>query len=144
MKKIFVLGFLLLLIFSACKKDTLDFSSNTYFGIEEFYESANCDTDCGEAADCEGKLVHLKGVLDENNMSEDVHHFSILDSEKEKISIFVDVDTLISAQVFDKIKEWGGKEIKVVGIVVGNDAPTNFTCERLFSLKLNALEDVSL
>ena len=144
MKKNFVLGLLFLLIVSACKKDTLDFSSNTYFGIEEFYESENCDTECGEAADCEGKLVKLKGTLDENNINEDIHQFWILDSKKEKISIAVVVDTLISTQVFEKIAEWRGKEIKVIGIVVGDDAPTNFTCNRLFSLKLSAVEDVSL
>ena len=142
MKTKLVLSLWVLLILSSCKKDTLDFSSDTFFGIKDFLKSENCDTECGEAASCEGKIVHLQGILDENNINEYLQQFRVLDEKENKYSIAVSVDTTISLAVFEKIKNWGGKKIKISGKISGGDAPTNFTCDRIFTLTLSELKDV--
>jgi hypothetical protein len=75
MKKYFILIIVFSILLISCEKDLLDFSSDTYFGIEEFLKSENCNAECGTAASCEGEII-------------------------------------------------------------GFDAPTNFSCDRMFTMKL--------
>jgi hypothetical protein len=122
---------------TGCKKKTLDFSSDTYFGIKDFLKSENANTKCGTTASCENKTVKLKGLLDEMNINEDIKQFWLIDEKNSKYTISVDVDSVISKDVFSKIKNKGGQLIKIEGIVNGFDKQTNTSCDRSFKITIN-------
>ena len=124
------------MVLYGCKKD-LDLSSLDYFGIKTFLKSKNAKAKCGNKASCEDKTLRLKGILDENNINQEVSEFWLIDETKDKFSIMVSVDTIIKTEVFDKLEGKGGLVFKVEGIVEGFDKNYNFSCRRGFILKLD-------
>jgi hypothetical protein len=128
-------------ISTSCRKKTLDLESEVHT-IKELLKSTNCDTDCGAAADCEGKEVQVEGILDENNINADQSQFFMYDQKDNDYQIAITVNTDIKDAVFEKLTNKGGKLIEVRGIITGYDAHTNFSCERKFGIELANLDDV--
>ncbi len=135
MKKIIIL-LIVTVMFSACSKKVLDFSSDKYFGIKELIKSKNCDSDCDEQASCEGEIVKLEGVLDESNVNFDQSQFWLIDSHNQSISIMVDVSQEMKVDIFKKLKGKKNKLIKVKGKIKGFAAHYNFNCDRKFYIIL--------
>ena len=128
---------------SGCRKD-LDLDSDTFFGVKELLKSKNCEADCGETASCEGKIVKIKGKIDENNINEDVSTFFILDEKDEDYSISVEVEASCKEETFDKIRTKGGHGIKIEAKIQGFDMPVNFSCSRGFVLKLEEADKITV
>ena len=137
-----VVAFIVLL--SSCSKYLLDLSSDKYYNIKTFLKSENCDADCGTEASCEGKTVKLQGVIDVDNINKESNYFRIVDKNDIDFNIQIDVNQSINLQVFDKVAAFGSKLISVEGVANGFDAPTNYTCERLFNLTVNNPENLKL
>ena len=70
-----------ILSLTACNKKVLLFDRNIY-SVKTFLDSANCDTKCYETAQCEGKMVWLKGKLDQDNINRSHHQFYIIDTNQ--------------------------------------------------------------
>ncbi len=137
MKFGFILLSILFFLFTGCKKDELDLDSNTYFGIKAILNSENCNADCEETANCEGKMIKVKGFLDENNINASEHQFYLIDEKKDKYILEVKVDETVSSDVFQKLNGQGGQVFLVEGLMEGYDAPTNINCKRQFILRLD-------
>ena len=135
--------FLLLLIIG-CGQETLDLSSNTYFGVKEVLTSMNCEANCGETADCEGVTIRVKGRLDDANINAFAHQFYLLDESQEKFTLEVKVDEAVSADVFQKLNDMGGEVFLVKGEMEGYDASTNCRCTRQFLLRVDEASDVEM
>lgn len=125
----------------SCHLKVLELETETYT-VKELLKSANCDTECGFEADCEGKEVHVKGVIDDHNINEEQKQFFLQDQSNDKYFIEVIVDEDISEAVFNKLNGNGGELFKVSAIISGYDAPTNTNCERHFTLKLTEFENL--
>lgn len=141
-KSIFIVVIILISSFinTSCSKKLLNIEANTY-KVKELLKSENCDTDCGATADCEGKTVHVIGVLDEKNINEKTNQFFIYDSDDDyQLEVIVNDD--INEDVFNLLEGNGDKTFTVSGIITGFDAPTNFSCDRLFTLKLSEIDAV--
>jgi len=126
---------------TSCRKKTLDFETGVYT-VKELLKSANCDVDCGEKADCEGREVHIIALIDENNINEEQSQFSVYDASDEDYNINVTVASEIKDAVFQKLEGNGGKEFEVIATIKGYDAPTNFTCDRTFGLELTDADNL--
>jgi hypothetical protein len=142
-KQIGVIGVLLFIlgISTSCRKKTLDFESGVYT-VKELLKSANCDAACGTIADCEGREVHIKGLIDEDNINEEQSQFFIYDATNSDYNISVSVALEIKDAVFEKLEGNGGKEFEVTATIKAYDAPTNFTCDRKFGLELSDVDNL--
>ena len=141
--KIIVLLFVIVTVLS-CAKDTLFLESSVTFGIKEFLQSENCNTDCGTEASCEGQTVKLKGILDEYNINEAQSEFWLIDEDNDKYTIYYKVDTSITDAVFDKIRDYDGKLIEAKGVISGYDMPTNTSCDRGFYITIAKVSDIEI
>ena len=141
--KIFMLLSLLLLLLFGCKKE-LDFEADIYYHVKEFLLSKNCQTKCNIPAVAEGKTIKLQGFIDDFHVMEDLNNFQLFDKNNDNYSISVSVDSLISAAVFNKIRNSKTKNARIKGVVHGFDKPTNFTCERGFSIELKYESDFTI
>lgn len=133
-----------------CKKE-LDLNANIYYDIKEFLKSKNCKTDCWSQAPCEGEYARIKGKYYYDYSfcdSIDCPNFRISDSRKInysfKYNLSVSVDSSISIEVYEFLKDKDGQEIKVRGIIEGHDEPGNLNCERGFILLLNDINDIGI
>ena len=126
----------------ACHKKTLSFSHNVYT-LQTFINSANCDANCYETAQCEGKIVQLKGVLDQDNINRSYHQFYLTDVNR-RYSIEVKVADNITAEIFDILEKKPTAEYIVKGKIMGYDAATNFSCKRQFVVLLNRTMDLKI
>ncbi len=138
--KIFIILFAVIAM-SGCKK-TIDLNSDSYFGVQEFVKSKNAKSKCGEKAECEGKTIKLQGILDPNNINRETSAFFLIDQDKEKYTISVAVDSSITTEVFDKLKNKGGSFIKIEGVAEGFDMNYNFSCERGMVIKIDKASKV--
>lgn len=118
----------------SCNKKLLNLEST--YTVKELLKSANCNTECGESADCEGSQVHLQGVLDANNINKENKQFFLQDASNTDYSIEVIVAETINDAIFDKLEGNGGKLFEITAIIKGYDAPMNFSCDRYFQLEL--------
>ncbi len=137
-KKVIVLFFLVLL--SGCSKKLLDLSAGNY-ALSELLNSKNCDSKCWQQAACEGEMVSVYAYLDQDNIDKEQKSF-VLDGMRGGIQVFV-ADSILD-EVFEKLNANSNKMFLVKGIITGYDAPSNFVCERRFSMKINRAEDVSV
>ncbi len=126
-----------IVLLSSCKKETLDFTSDKYFDVEQFLKSSNCDTDCQKAASCEGKIVKLRGKVNLDNAVKEQGEFWLNDVENEKYQINVKLDPSIVDIVFYKLDDFKDEVVRVEGEIEGFDAPTNVSCDRKFILKID-------
>lgn len=139
-------GFLLVMIIflSSCGKDELDFSNGDYYEVKDVIDSANCDADCGQIADCEGEVVMVRGKLDAGNINASNDQFYLIDANDEDKTMEVKVMEDISEAVFQKLLGNGGEIFKINGELEGFDAPTNLNCQRMFFLKVNDASHVEI
>lgn len=145
-----LLGMLVLL--SSCKETG---SIGEYQSIPQLYDS--CPGNCGEQLACEGHLVKVWGYLDAHNIFDQSHN----DQESARFVIAEELDDqgfakgrrieVTSPQdgnnvsLFDKFNEASeSSKILITGNVKGYDAPTNLSCQRLISLKIQGEEDVNI
>lgn len=131
----------LLMIVAACKKE-LDFSADDYYRVRDFLRSRNCDTQCGQVAECEGMVVKLKGRIQAENVERETFSFFLEDEKSSNCHVSVQVDSLIATDVFDDILLAGSGAVKIEGLIEGHDEPGNLSCKRGFSLKLENREDL--
>lgn len=131
----------LLMALAACKKD-LDFTADDYYRVRDFLRSQNCDTECGQVADCEGIVVKLKGRINAENVERETFSFLLEDEKNSNCHVSVSVDSLIATDIFDDILLAGSGTVKIEGLIEGHDEPGNLKCKRGFSLKLENREDL--
>lgn len=145
MNKPHLLLVLIALVFvaGACKKE-LDLEADAYYGVRQFLQSKNCDTKCGEVADCEGVMVGVKGKVNLDNAERDALTFRLSDENHRNCDIEVRVDSLIATDIFDQLILAGNTHARVKGMVEGYDQPGNIKCKRGFVLRLDNEEDLML
>jgi hypothetical protein len=141
----YILIFLILSIpFIACKKEILDLSSENYWKVKNVLKSQNCDTKCGVKAACEGEMLKVEGLLDEENIDTLNHSIYLLDEGNDKYKLKVMVDESAANDVFEKLVGNGGKMFLAEGIMEGYDAPMNFKCERKYLLHIYDSSEIQL
>lgn len=133
--------FALALVAGACKKE-LDLEADAVYGVRQFLQSKNCDTKCGEVADCEGVEVKIKGKINLDSAVRDALTFRLSDENHHNCDLEVRVDSLIATDVFDRLILAGNTHAQVQGIVEGYDQPGNIKCKRGFVLRLQDEEDL--
>ena len=141
-----IIGYIVLtsiVLLSGCKKETLDFTSDKYYNIEQFLKSSNCNTDCQKAASCEGKIVKLRGKVDLDYAVREQGEFWLNDIDNGSYQLNVKIDSSIVNIVFYKLEDFKDKIVKVEGKIEGFDAPTNTSCDRKFILKIDDEEKVT-
>lgn len=133
----------LILVAGACKKE-LDLEVDAYYGVRQFLQSKNCDTKCGQVADCEGEIVGVKGKVNVDATEREALTFYLSDENHRNCDIEVRVDSLIATDVFDQLLLAGNTHARVKGLVEGFDQPGNLKCKRGFVLLLENEEDLLL
>ena len=141
-KILFTFLMISLVSISACHKKTLSLSDNVY-RLQTFLNSENCDAHCYETAQCEGKIVRLKGLLDRANINRFQHQFYLVDINH-RFSIEVKVADNITDDIFDILEQNPAAEYIVKAKITGYDAATNFSCRRQFFLSLNNTTDLEI
>jgi hypothetical protein len=128
------------ILLAACSKKLLDLSDGQY-SVSELIESKNCDSSCYQQAACEGKTVAVYGYLDPDNIDKE-HKSFVMVYHNKNIEVLV-ADNILDI-VFDKLNTHSNSLFLVKGLVKGYDAPTNFVCDRKFTLQLSQADDVSI
>ena len=141
-KILFTFLMISLVSISACHKKTLSLGDNIYT-LQTFLKSENCDAHCYETAQCEGKIVRLKGLLDRANINRFQHQFYLVDNNH-RFSIEVKVADSITDDIFDVLEQNPAGEYIVKAKITGYDAATNFSCRRQFFLSLNDTTDLEV
>jgi hypothetical protein len=131
-----------LITITACHKKTLSLGDNVYT-LQTFLNSANCDAHCYETAQCEGKTVRLKGILDRDNINRSHHHFYLVDVNH-RFNMEVKVADNITDDIFDVLEQNPAAEYIIKGKITGYDAATNFSCRHQFFLSLNNTRDLEI
>ena len=141
-----------MLFLSSCKGTG---SIGEFQSITQLYDT--CPGKCGEQLACEGQLVKVWGYLDEHNIFDN----SQSDHEIERFLIAERLDAQgfgsgkvievfppqgrNNTSLFDKLIEAEeSSKTLVAGTVIGYDAPTNLTCERLISLEIQGEDNVNI
>jgi len=141
MKKTVLLILLLFFItLSSCSKKALIFSEDNVFSVKEILNAKNCDVSCNQIATCEGKVVLVKGVIDQYNINASEKQFFLIEGKRKSIQVIVS-DSAVR-QVFKLLHKTPGAIFRVRGVINGFDAPTNMTCDRLFTIQLNSAKDL--
>ena len=144
MTKKILFTFLMISLFTitACHKKTLSLSDNVYT-LQTFLKSVNCEANCYETAQCEGKTVRLKGLLDRDNINRSQQQFYLVDVNSQ-YNIEVKVASNITDDIFDILEQNPAAEYIVKGKITGYNAATNISCKRQFTLSLNSTTNLRI
>ena len=140
---LFFVGIVVVFGLCSCQKE-LDLNRLEYYNVHDFLNSKNCNTKCGNRAECEGQLTRLKGFIDEFHTNRESNTFYLFDLNKSNVNIEVKVDSTISDFIFDFIQANSKSNFKIKGIIEGYDRPTNFTCTRGFIIHLLSEKDLEV
>jgi hypothetical protein len=144
MKQKHFLPVLCLLCFSACKKEMLDIRSGACFTVEDLLESRNADVPCGKTADFEGLSLCLEGNLESGGPGGNPRLFFLRDAHDEERVMTVVVDSLLSAEVLERVHNNAGHKATVKGAMSGFDQPRNFKCTRGYEQHLSSIADLEI
>ncbi len=121
-------------------------SSKGYFSIQELYDFCHLPSPCDTEAQCEGKIVKVKGYLDHSNVFDRKNYpwlpyekFTIYDKKGESLEIWAVSND--NDKIFTKIyhkKAFPNKIIFVCGKIIGFDMPIMGDCHRGIKINLEA------
>ena len=117
-------------------KQKLEFNTNSTYDISTLLNAENCNIECGKIAQCENQTVQVKGRIDEDNVNDFVNQFYLFDLRDDSYRLEVKVKDEDKDSTFSEIKKLMKSPITISGVLKGVDAPTNYTCEKLYTLHL--------
>jgi len=124
-----------ILLATACG-DRLDFGVLNCVGVVELMDVRNCRAPCGQVAECEGETIKVQGRLKVDPTLQSSLRFQIEDLGEPRIIMEVEVDSLKSEKVFDKLEGMTGASVMVTGEINGYNLVTNYACDRVLNLRI--------
>lgn len=135
-----LLGGLLLLTASTCRKD-LDFLPGHCYTTGSFLRAGNTRVYCGRQAAVEGDTLCLTGILEpmSGTPAPGPVRFTLIDGDE---SMQVVGTTADSAALAIRIQSGRYRDVRVTGVIVGFDRPTQWSCRRGYELHIGSPEAI--
>jgi len=130
------------LLFISCHKKTIILDQNHTYSVKQLLKSPNCKARCYKQADCETMFVNLTGVIKPEHIDSQHNRFYLYDQQDAGYSLEVQLPDSIGVRIFKYIRVQPDAIYLVSGMIEGFDAPTNFTCDRRFVMKVNTVKNI--